>query len=116
MVSEKGWQRLKQKLKSLTRKTNAKSFDERVQQVKEVQTGWINYFRMASIQGKLKDLDSCLRNRLRYCIWKDWKKPERKRKNLLRLGIDQDMHTLGAEQEWEDRLSSKPYFKNNYND
>ena len=44
---------------------------------------------MASITGKLKDLDSWLRNRLRYCIWHDWKKPERKRKNLIRLGVDQ---------------------------
>ena len=44
---------------------------------------------MASITGKLKDLDSWVRNRLRYCIWTDWKKPERKRKNLIRLGVDQ---------------------------
>ena len=29
-----------------------------------------------------------LRNGLRYCIWHDWKKPERKRKNLIRLGVD----------------------------
>jgi len=43
---------------------------------------------MASIHSKLKDLDSWVRNRLRYCIWNDWKKPERKRKNLLRLGIE----------------------------
>jgi hypothetical protein len=42
---------------------------------------------MGNIQGKLKDIDSWLRNRLRYCIWHDWKKPERKRKNLIRLGI-----------------------------
>ena len=30
-------------------------------------------------------------NRLRYCIWHDWKKPDRKRKNLIRLGIEQGM-------------------------
>jgi RNA-directed DNA polymerase len=89
-VSDKGWLRLKQTLKSLTRKTSAKSFHERIQQLKEVQTGWINYFRMASIYVKLKELDSWVRNRLRYCIWKDWKKPERKRKNLIRLGVDLD--------------------------
>jgi hypothetical protein len=43
---------------------------------------------MASIHGKLKDLDSWVRNRLRYCIWHNWKKLERKRKNLIRLGVD----------------------------
>ena len=32
-------------------------------------------------------MDDWLRNRLRYCIWHDWKKPERKRKNLIKLGI-----------------------------
>ena len=45
---------------------------------------------MESIYGKLKTLDSWLRNRLRYCICHDWKKIERKRKNLIRLGVDKD--------------------------
>jgi RNA-directed DNA polymerase len=44
---------------------------------------------LVSIQLKLKALDEWLSNRLRYCIWHDWKKPELKRKNLIRLGIDQ---------------------------
>ena len=90
VVSEKSWKTLKLKLKTITRKTIPSSFDERIQKLKEVQRGWLQYFRMASIQGKLKELDGWLRNRLRYCIWHHWKKPERKRKNLLRLGIDQE--------------------------
>ncbi len=45
---------------------------------------------MASIIGKLGTIDSWIRNRLRYCIWTDWKKPERKRINLMRLGVDQN--------------------------
>lgn len=88
VVSEKSWQSLKQNLKAITKKTSPKSFAERLKKTKEIQQGWLNYFRLASIQGKLKELDSWLRNRLRYCIWHDWKKPERKRKNLIRLGIN----------------------------
>jgi RNA-directed DNA polymerase len=87
VVSEKGWRKLKQTLKWITRKTIPMSLQERFRKLKEVQRGWLNYFRMASIQVKLKELDSWLRNRLRYCIWHDWKKLERKRKNLIRLGI-----------------------------
>ena len=90
VVSEKGWKALKQKLKTITRKTTPCSFDERIYRLKEVQRGWLGYYRIASIQGKLKDLDGWLRNRLRYCIWHHWKKPERKRKNLIRLGVDLD--------------------------
>jgi RNA-directed DNA polymerase len=51
--------------------------------------GWINYYKQASIQTKLKKLEEWLINRFRYCIWHDRKKPERKRKNLIRLGISE---------------------------
>ena len=89
VVSEKGWDTLKRELKVVTKKTTPSTFDERIKKLKEIHRGWINYFRMASMQSKLKELDSWLRNRLRYCIWTDWKKLERKRKNLIRLGISQ---------------------------
>ncbi len=87
VVSEKGWRKLKQTLKSITRKTVPMSLQERIAKLKEVQRGWVNYYRMASIHHKLKEVDSWIRNRLRYCIWHDWKKLDRKRKNLMRLGI-----------------------------
>lgn len=90
VVSEKAWKRLKTSVKMITKKTRPMTFDQRIAKINEVQQGWLNYFRGANIYGKLLDLDGWLRNRLRYCIWTDWKKPERKRKNLIRLGVDQD--------------------------
>jgi len=90
VVSETAWQKLKLNLKSITRKTTSKSIAERLFKINEIQRGWLNYFRGASIFGKLRDVDGWVRNRLRYCIWHDWKKPERKRKNLIQLGIDQE--------------------------
>lgn len=86
-VSHKSWDKLKERLKQITRKTAPVSFDERIRQLKEVQRGWLGYFRLGSIYSRLREVDSWLRNRLRYCIWHDWKKPDRKRKNLIRLGV-----------------------------
>lgn len=88
VASDKSWKNLKRSLKAITKKTAPSTFDERIAKLKEIYRGWINYFRMGNMQSKLKELDSWLRNRLRYCIWEDWKKPERKRKNLIRLGIN----------------------------
>lgn len=88
IVSDKAWKTLKQKVKVITRKTTPMTFDERIEKLNTVMRGWTTYFRMASMQVKLKDLDSWIRNRLRYCIWHHWKKPERKRKNLIRLGVN----------------------------
>jgi len=91
IVKPSKWKDFKSKLKHLTKKTIPMSFDERITRINRLIRGWINYFKLASIQGKLKKLEEWLRNRLRYCIWHHWKKPERKRKNLIRLGIEQGM-------------------------
>jgi RNA-directed DNA polymerase len=88
VVAKESWGQLKRKLKDTTRKTAPKGFEQRVQEIKQIHRGWINNFRLANITGKLAELDGWLRNRLRYCIWHQWKKRERKRKNLIRLGVD----------------------------
>ena len=94
------------KLKEVTRKTKPMSLEERLLRLNQIQRGWINYFKLASIQQKLlkmdgwlrieaqrksrtQKIDNCELNRIRYCIWHDWKKLERKRKNLIRLGVAQ---------------------------
>jgi len=87
VASNDSWKELKRKLKRVTKKTMPYSLINRLAKVKLIYQGWINNYRLASIYTKLKKVDEWLRNRLRYCIWHDWKKPERKRKNLIRLGI-----------------------------
>ena len=87
VVAKKRWKVFTQKLKILTRKTTPISLFERIYRLNSLIRGWLNYFKLAHIHSKLKKLDEWLRNRLRYCIWHHWKKPERKRKNLIRLGV-----------------------------
>ena len=89
VVEKSKWKTFKAKLKMLTKKTVPIDFDERIHRINLLVRGWINYFKQTSIQAKLKKLEEWLRNRLRYCIWHHWKKPDRKRKNLIRLGIPQ---------------------------
>jgi len=88
VVSDKSWKKLKGEVKVVTRKTSPLTLSERIAKLKTLQRGWLNYFRMASIVGKLRDVDSWIRNRLRYCIWHHWKKRENRRKNLMKLGVD----------------------------
>jgi group II intron reverse transcriptase/maturase len=87
IVSKRSWAELKRKLKRVTKKTLPYSLADRITKIKLIYQGWIGNFRIASIFTKLKKVDEWLRNRLRYCIWHDWKKPERKRKNLICLGV-----------------------------
>lgn len=88
IAAKSSWRNLKKKLKDITRKTKPMSLEERMERLKSIQQGWVNYFNLASIQQKLEKVDGWLRNRIRYCIWHDWKKLDRKKKNLIRLGVE----------------------------
>lgn len=58
VVSAKSWKAFKRKLKELTRKTTPMSFDQRIQRLNRLIRGWLNYFKLANIHGKLQILDS----------------------------------------------------------
>ncbi|MFB3386324.1 group II intron maturase-specific domain-containing protein [Flavobacterium sp. LAR06] len=36
--------------------------------------GWVSYFKLADMSGKIKRIDKWLRFRIRMLIWKNWKK------------------------------------------
>jgi hypothetical protein len=85
------------KIKIITRKTSPKTFDERIDELVSLMQGWVHYFKLATGYQKLKDLDAWVRCRLRYCtrllrlvgqVWKQWKKPWRRYRAFIQLGIE----------------------------
>ena len=90
VTSKKSFERLKEKIKVITRKTSPKTFGERISELTALTRGWVGYFKLSSMWGKIYELDGWVRNRLRYCIWKQWKKPKTRRKAFLQLGVSYD--------------------------
>ena len=86
-ISKASWRRLKEKIKLITRKTSPIPFTERIQRLNWLMRGWLHYFKEATGQEKLRYLDSWIRCRLRYCIWKSWKKPKRRIRAFIQLGV-----------------------------
>ena len=101
-VSNKSWKSLKRELKAITKKTIPSSLSERLAKLKEVQRGWLNYFRLGNIQQKLKYLDSWLRSRIRSCIWhdrstEDGRNPRGKGRTLSDWVSGMARHTPGSD-------------------
>lgn len=80
--------KLKDKLKSITSRSNAMSMELRAVKLRQVIIGWIEYFKLADMKQILKTLDEWLRRRIRLCYWKQWKKIKTRHDNLVRLGKD----------------------------
>lgn len=88
-ISKKSYQRFKEKVKQLTSRKWSISLEERLKKLNQTTRGWVNYFKIAKCQSRLKDLDSWLRFRLRMCKWKTWKKVRTRISELVKLGLSE---------------------------
>lgn len=87
VVSRQSLKRIKDKLRKLTKRNDPANVCEKAKKLEVVVGGWVNYFRLAHCRTAMKELDSMVRHRLRMCIWKQWKTPQNRIRNLRRLGI-----------------------------
>ena len=86
-VHAKSLKKAKQKLKELTSRSQGRNVRVVMHKVKVYARGWLGYFRIASMKNTLKSWDEWLRRRFRMYIWKQWKGPKARIRNLMKLGI-----------------------------
>jgi hypothetical protein len=89
-VHPKTVKKFRGKLKELTGRSNGMSMEQRLLKLKQLITGWANYFSIADMGRICESLDKWLRRRIRMCYWKQWKKVKTRRRNLVKLGIDRN--------------------------
>ena len=100
-VHPKAKAKMKAKLKELTSRSNGWGYAKRKQKLTEYISGWVGYYHLANMKRLLMDTDSWLRRRIRMCIWKAWKLPKTRIKNLIRCGINKhDARRLGYVKEY----------------
>ena len=90
-VHPKSWKKFKSKLKELSSRRSAQSIRPALEKIKVIYRGWLNYFGIASMKNPIDDINKWLYHRIRICIWKQWKKPKTKMRNLLKLGVSKDL-------------------------
>ncbi|MDQ0216902.1 group II intron reverse transcriptase/maturase [Oikeobacillus pervagus] len=80
---------VKQKLKKITKRNRGKSIEVLFVQIKQLMTGWLNYYGIGEMKSFMKEINGWLKRRIRQYIWKQWKKPRTRYRNLIRLGIEE---------------------------
>ena len=88
--------KFKKRMKELTCRSWGVSNSYKVEKLNQLIRGWINYFEIGSMKTLCKELDARIRYRLRMCIWKQWKTPQNRIKNLMKLGVDKDIAWITA--------------------
>lgn len=71
-VADKAIDKLKQRVRELTRRTRGHRFADIVAELRETLLGWKAYFGIAEVLSPLRDIDKWIRRKLRCYIWKQW--------------------------------------------
>ena len=97
-------EKFQRKLKKLCKRSWSISLTDRIAKLNSVTRGWINYFSIGAMKGKMEKIDEHLRTMLRKVIWKQWKTPQKRAWGLRKLGVDNDLAKLtsycGDRYEW----------------
>jgi len=79
--------RFKSKLLQKFRQGRGRNLRRFIEELSPVLRGWINYFRLAEVKKTFEELDGWIRRKLRCILWRQWKRPLTRFKNLLKRGL-----------------------------
>ena len=71
-VADKAIEKLKNRVRELTRRTRGTSIGAVVAELRETLLGWKAYFGITEVLSPLRDIDKWIRRKLRCYLWKQW--------------------------------------------
>ena len=87
-ISKQSLKKHKDKLREILSRSKPMTLEQRIIKLNQINIGWINYYGIAKCKGIVVQLDRWIKQRLRTCIWKQWKKVKTRYKNLKKLGLN----------------------------
>jgi RNA-directed DNA polymerase len=88
--------RLKAKVRELTRRTRGESPGQIVKELARYLIGWRGYFGFCETPTVLRKLEQWIRRRLRAIVWKQWKHGRTRYAELRRRGVGRDLAAQSA--------------------
>jgi RNA-directed DNA polymerase len=86
-IAPQSVKRLKAKLKPLWRRGRGRAIFSTIQDLNQVLRGWAAYFRLVEVTKVLDTLDAWIRRRMRCILWRKWKNPRARFRELRKRGI-----------------------------
>jgi RNA-directed DNA polymerase len=86
-VAPQSIKRLRDKLQPIFRAGQGRPLARTIQALNRILIGWRSYFRKVEVLRTFEDLDGWIRRKLRCIVWRQWKRPNIRERQLKRRGI-----------------------------
>lgn len=111
-ISEKARNRFRFRIRQETSRRKGISMESRLNALRKYCVGWFHYFKPGLLYKDARAWDGWIRRRIRMCYWKMWKLPRKRRRMLIKLGVDPSAVKMASRSRkgyW--RLSSHPFVR-----
>ena len=82
--------KLTEKVKALLRGARGRNLETTIQTLNPVLRGWAAYFKLAETKRALEEQDGWIRHKLRCVLWRQWKRPYARARNLMQRGLTEE--------------------------
>jgi len=89
-IASQSLQRLTQKVRELLRGARGRSLAATIQTLNALLRGWAAYFKLTETKRTLEEADGWLRRKLRCILWRQWKRPYARARNLMKRGLKEE--------------------------
>ena len=86
-VATMSLRRLRVRLRELLRGARGHKMANVIERINPVLRGWAGYFKLSQSKRPLEEIDGWVRRKLRCVLWRQWKLPFTRVRNLKRLGL-----------------------------
>jgi RNA-directed DNA polymerase len=83
-------QKLTAKIKDLLRGAHGRQLGTTIQTLNPVLRGWAAYFQLTETKAALENRDGWVRHKLRCILWRQWKRPYARARNLMQRGLTEE--------------------------
>lgn len=85
-VARKSVAKYKTRVREITSRSKPYAMYKRYEMLRQLNRGWVQYYKLNEAKSLFADLDKWVHRRLRQCYWRQWKLPRTKVGMLIKLG------------------------------
>ena len=82
--------RLEDKIRDIIKGARGRSLTNVIAELNPILRGWMAYFKLTETKKALEELDGWIRHKLRCILWRQWKRPYTRAKNLMKAGLTEE--------------------------
>lgn len=89
-IAPQSLERLEGKIREVLKGARGRSVSGTIKELNPVLGGWAAYFKLTETKRPLEAIDGWLRRKLRCILWRQWKRPYTRAKNLIKAGLEEE--------------------------